>query len=370
MAIRIERYVQEHERSVRAFNARLAAGGAALSFPSRCSCTRFPGGRNQGLYQEMFVALDDGDTVRGGYFLKHQPFFLGGRRRSVAEYTFPLSEGVIDRHYGLLGVSMVLDAQKRESLLYGLGMGGEGHPSVRVMKGLGWSAMSVPFYFRVLRPYRFLRNIEHLRRKPFARHALDLAAFTGMGWAGVRAFDLLARDRTVRGVIYERVKGFGNWADEVWDSAHGVKGLVAVRNRRTLTLLYPPADPRYIVVRIASARGTAGWAVCLATQMRDSAYFGNMRVGTLVDVLARPADISRVVEAAGQELAQRGVDVIVSNQSHQGWREALKSAGYLPGPSNYILTCSPALTAVLGSFENGCGHCHINRGDGDGPIHL
>ena len=370
MTIRIERYGEGHERAVRAFNARLAAGGSPLSFPSRCSERRFPSGRNHGLYQEMFVALDDGDWVRGGYFLKHQPFLLGGRRRPVAEYTFPLSEGVIDRRYGLLGVSMVLDAQKRESLLYGLGMGGEGHPSVRVMKGLGWSVMPVPFYFRVLRPYRFLRNIEHFRRKPLIRHALDGAAFTGMGWVGVRALGLLARDPTIRHVSYKEVQGFGDWADEVWDGACGVKGLVAVRDQRTLTLLYPPEDPRYIVVRVAGARGTAGWAVCLATQMRANAYFGDMRVGTLVDGLARPADISRVVEAAGQALARRGVDLIVSNQSHRRWGEALKSAGYLPGPSNYILTCSPALAAALGPFEDGCGHCHLNRGDGDGPIHL
>ena len=370
MAITIEPYSTPHEPLVRDFNARLRAGGSELRFPAVSDSGEPEGRDDSASFREIFVALDGSGSVRGGYQFKHQPFMVAGQRRSVAEYTFPLSEGVIDRRYGLVGVSMILDAQKRKPLLYGLGMGGESQPSVRVMKAVGWSTVPIPFYFRVLRPYRFLRNIEYLRSGKPIRVALDLAAFSGLGWAALNVTCRMRRSGLPSTPAYEQITGFGNWADDVWEAGRDRRGLAAVRDRRCLPLIYPPQDARYIMLRVHGPRKTAGWVVCLATQMTGNPYFGDMHVGSIVDGMAMPGMVPLVIAAADRELARRGVDVIVSNQSHWRWCKALEAAGYLSGPSNYILSCSTPLTALLGSLQGVRPHCHINRGDGDGPIHL
>jgi len=109
-----------------------------------------------------------------------------------------------------------------------------------------------------------------------------------------------------------------------------------------------------------------GWAVALDTAMRDDKYFGDLRVGSIVDALARPEDARAVIGAAARALTGRGVDLIVSNQCHQAWQDALRRSGFLEGPSNFIFAASKKLAELTGRYEE----IHINRGDGDGPIHL
>ena len=67
-------------------------------------------------------------------------------------------------------------------------------------------------------------------------------------------------------------------------------------------------------------------------------------------------------------LEQRGVDLIVSNQLHAAWSRALLESGFRTGPSNYLFALSPALAEAAGGANHD--QFHINRGDGDGPIHL
>jgi hypothetical protein len=49
---------------------------------------------------------------------------------------------------------------------------------------------------------------------------------------------------------------------------------------------------------------------------------------------------------------------------------AFRRAGYLSGPSNYILALSPALTAAVRGEADGEARIHVTRGDADGRIHL
>jgi hypothetical protein len=329
-----------------------------------------PRGGHPDLYNEMFVVVDDGGAVRGGYILKHQAFMVAGQRRSVANYAFPLSEGVVDRRHGMVGVTMILDAQKRNPLLYGLGMGGLGHASVRVMRGVGWSACMVPFFFRVLHPARFLRNIAPLRRSRARRLLLDLAAFSGAGWLAVAASNALRRrSPRLTDVEVEAVPTFGPWADDVWASVERNEGLAAVRDRAVLDALYPRGC-RCIVLKVSRGGLPIGWAVCLATQMKRNDYFCDLRVGTIVDCLALPGTEALVAAAADRELARRGVDLVLSNQAAREWGAALTRLGYLEGPSNFALACSRKLVESLGPLEQVLARSHVNRGDGDGPIHL
>jgi hypothetical protein len=113
-----------------------------------------------------------------------------------------------------------------------------------------------------------------------------------------------------------------------------------------------------------------GWTVVLDTQMSGHKHFGNMRVGSIVDCLSHAEDAAEVVRCSSLFLEQRGVDLIVSNQASSVWGQALLAAGYLRGPSNFILALSPMLAARLKPLEGSRTSIHMTRGDGDGPINL
>lgn len=162
---------------------------------------------------------------------------------------------------------------------------------------------------------------------------------------------------------------FESWADEVWERRQGYS-LTAVRDRESLDILYPASDPRFLHLRVTEGKATVGWAVCLSTQMSGNAYFGELRVGSLVDCFAAPADAGQVVRAATHHLISTGADLIVTNQAHAAWCRALADAGYTAGPSNFLLALSRKLTQRLQPLAQHQEGFHITRGDGDGPIHL
>jgi hypothetical protein len=229
-----------------------------------------------------------------------------------------------------------------------------------MLKRLGWGMYAVPFYFKVVHPFRFLRHIRALRTSPLRRAALDAAAFTGAGWLGMRAFGL---GRRLPVTPCDLAPAFAPWADEVWERSRPAYALLAQRDAATLDRLYPPSDPRFLRVRAAG-----GWAVLLDTQMQNHKQFGDMRVGTIVDCLAPPESAGAIVRAAASLLERRGVDLIVSNQLHAAWSRALLASGFRTSASNYLLALSPAFAQAAGGANHD--QFHINRGDGDGPIHL
>jgi len=77
-----------------------------------------------------------------------------------------------------------------------------------------------------------------------------------------------------------------------------------------------------------------------------------------------------VMRAAADCLADRGVDLIICNQAHGAWTVALRTAGFLAGPSNFIFGTSKPLQAGLSPLEPALGRPYIMRGDGDGPVNL
>ena len=391
MSLEFVAYTPEAIPSVREFNRRLLDGGGLLAggaladqqFPETPDPGWMPG-------MELFLAVE-GSAVRGGYILRRQSFSVAGATLPAAHYRLPLSEGIVNRTYAMLGLRMVRDALSREPRLYALGMGGWDKPLPQMLKRLGWSSCAVPFYFKVLHPGRFLRHIEALRTSPLRRAALDVAAYTGASWVAMKTLVLF---RPLAGRLpvcpVDLAPGFAPWADEVWERSRPAYALIAQRDADTLERLYPASDPRFLRVRAAG-----GWAVLLDTQMQDHKQFGDMRVGTIVDCLAPLASAGAVIRAAAGLLEQRGVDLIVSNQLHGAWCAALVESGFRMGPSNYLLALSPALSEAAGGEKTrpqgvrptnpgattGLGtpgdtrqKCaspfQFNRGDGDGPIHL
>jgi hypothetical protein len=355
MALQILPYTPDRVPAVREFNQRLRAraGPAMENFPETPDPGWMPG-------MELFVAVEN-NVVRGGYILRHQSMLVSGEMLSVAHYRLPLSEGVIDRAYAMLGLRMVRDALARQPRLYAMGMGGWTKPLPQMLKRLGWRMCAVPFHFKVVHPYAFLRNIRALRTTALRRLALDAVAFTGMGWLGMKALGIARRRAPCE--FETALPSFSGWADDIWDLASAAYGLIALRDARTLDELYLPRDARFLRVRAAG-----GWALLLDTAMQAHKQFGNMRVGTIVDCLAPPEAAAGIIRAATVVLENRGVDLIVSNQLHAAWSRALLDAGFRLGPSNFLLAASPALAASAGTARDN--EFHINRGDGDGPIHL
>jgi hypothetical protein len=241
-------------------------------------------------------------------------------------------------------------------------MGGQDQPLPRMLRATGWMLAPVPFYFRVVHPSRFLRNIRAGRQIPWQALAMDLAAWSGIGVIGLR---LLHWGRTQRGYEHctvEEVEDLGAWADEIWEAAHSSYAMSAVRDGAALRSLYPPSNARFIRLEVRPA----GWAVVLDTVMRGDKYFGDLQVGTIADCMAKPEHAASVIRAARKYLARRGVDLIVSNQAHTAWAKALRANGFLEGPSNFLLGASQPLSTLASPLSE----MHMNRGDGDGPVNL
>lgn len=338
--IAIRPFTEEWTGAVRDFNARIA--GSGFDYPVVAA-------------PDHFLAVDDAQ-VRGGYILRRQRFWIHGEAREVAHYRLPVSEGIRDRTYATLGMQLIRHALKQEPLLYALGMGGFDHPLPRMLKALGWNLRAVPFLFKVNKAAGFLRNIQTLRKTPWRRVALDLAADSGLGGLG-----LWFLQRRLRGTPECEVMGsFVPWAEPVWTGSFAEYDAIASRDPVTLDAFYRDAA----VIRLKV--GTAGWAVVLDTQMRGDKYFGDMRLGSIADCLAGPLDAAEVMGAAVRFLEQRGVDLIVSNQLHPAWVAALRGCGFREGPSNFVFAVSKGLAELIPPGAE----VHVNRGDGDGPIHL
>jgi hypothetical protein len=370
MGLEIQPYAESLVPAVKAFNGRLRQAGVTWQFPE-APAPRPAADRPPGVWQEYFVAVDATD-VRGGYILKYQSLFFHGKGVPGAFCRLPLSEGIIDRRFGLLGVRIVHDALNRRSVLMSTGMGGAERPYAKLLRSLGWGLHPVPFWFRVVRPARFLRGIVYLRQRAVRRIALDLLATTGLGWIGLRAAQ--GRRRRVppaaEAIHTEVVSGFGPWADDLWLDCHDRYAMVAERDADVLTALYPEDSPRFLRLRVRLGEATVGWALVLDTAMSGHKQFGDLHVGSLADCLARPEHAHQVVHAATRFLEGRGVDLIVSNQCHRAWCDALRACGFLAGPSNFLLAASKDVVRLLEPFADNVHAVHCNRGDGDGPLHL
>jgi hypothetical protein len=367
--VEITPYTQDLEPLVKAFNLRLRnAGEKYWSFPES-HVPRFPNLPNTNPYQEFFLAWEHG-AVRGGYLLTHSRFAIQGETTWIAcGPQLNMSEGIVNRSYGMIGAGNVRDALKRQPLLYGLGMGGFEEPQARLLAAMKWTLRAVPFFFRVLHPSEFLANIAYLRTSRMAGFLLDALRYTGLGWLSMRVAQ--ARPQHLNSTTTaELCHRFGAWADMTWNRSKGRYSLVGLRDSETLNRLYPACDERFIRLRISREGRLLGWAVLLDTQMRGHKQFGNMRIGSIVDCLASPDDALSIVRCSSSLLEQRGVDMIVSNQTSLAWGKAFVAAGYLRGPSNFILALSPSLTSRLEPLDTFADRIHMNRGDGDGPINL
>jgi hypothetical protein len=369
MTFEIIPYTAEYESAVKEFNQRLLAAGTKSRFPESSIPKWLPNVESRKIFQEFYLCLER-DIVRGGYILKRQVFQLRGGRASIGNFQLPLSEGIIDRKFSMIGLTLLRDALKKEARLFSLGLGGYEEPLTKLLKSSGWEMASVPFHFKIISAYRFLRKIRFLRKTQLRRMALDLAAFTGVGWLAIKIAQM-RRNVSLSGEYHtDEVRSFQGWADKIWDTCRDNYLLQAVRDQETLQVLYAESDPRFHRLVVLQKENPVGWCVVMATHMKDHKHFGGLHVGTIVDLLCTPQSAGYLVRSSTELLRQLGCDLIVTNQSSAVLGAAFGKSGYLKGPSNFILAVSPELAKDVSPFESNLSKFHFNRGDGDGPIHL
>jgi hypothetical protein len=367
MGIQIVSYTPDHVESVRDFNRRLIAGGARRQFFEHSEVRWIPQRPGQKVWREFLLAVDEGSTVRGAYCLKPQEFLVSGQARQVASWHGPLSEGIVDKKYSTVGFRLIHDLLKREPLFFSWGAS---EPLPQIFRSMGWFSLETPFCLRILRPFRFLRRNRYLRDTLERRLALDALAYTGAGWAGIKAlqaglgwrFGRLSRARA------EEVPEFGSWADEVWKRSAGHYSLIAVRDADTMNILLPTdSELNAIRLRVIEGDQVIGWAVVLDNQLENDQRFGSMRVGTIVDFLAPPEDAHRVISAAFRFLEKRRVDMVCANLAHPDWIRGFAANGFVVLEKRRFFAISKALEKELEPIEANSSGIHITLMDGDGP---
>lgn len=364
----IREMLPEDAESIRQFNSRLEKAGIGFAFPFESAGLMQKEAGVDAPYQEAYV-LGDGSAVRGGYILKSEQLFAGAQTFPAGNYQLPLSEGIVDRKYAMVGVQLIKDALGRQSRLYCLGMGNTARPLPRLLSKLGWTVSKVPFLFRIENAGNFTKEIRWLRQRGRLRLLLNVARYSGTlaGFIGLaRLRRRVFGSRPAANVTFADVADFSQEIDELFFEVRDDYGLMCDRRAAALRARLPANDSRLLRIVLRKSGKVAGWVVVSISQLSSHTQFGNMKLGCLVDGLAAPADVGLLVGEACRRLENARCDLLVSNQTHPVWIAALRRRGFFRGPSNFILALSPMLAA----HQAGSAGTHFNRADGDGPINL
>ena len=373
MAIQVIPYTDEWVPAVLAFNDRMHAAGAHWGWYGAAKDAWLPQREGQKTWREHWLAIEDGEAVRGAYALKPHEWRIRGVPHCVVDWQGPVTEGLIDRRYNTLGLRLLREMLRKYPLLYSWGHGGLEQPMLLMLEKLGWLLHRTPFCVRILKPARFLRGNRYLRGTPARRLALDIAALSGVGPLAIHALHA-ARGFGARAAPRAEATAFDRfeaWADEVWERCAQDYALIAVRDASTMNALLPAgAWPPAQKLRVTHEGLTLGWVAVLDTKLKDDERFGSLRVGSIVDCLAAPADATAVIGAAFRFLQARGVDIVVSNQAHPAWLAAFATHGFLLLPDRRVFAASPALQKAALPFAETSRGLHLTNLDGHGPMGL
>jgi hypothetical protein len=367
MALQIQPFDVSRADGVKDFNRRLAAGGSTWQFPESPVPSWLARVDGSPVFQEFFVAAD-GPIVRGAYALQRRPARIGDEEQPIGAWYLPISEGSVDAKHALVATLLMRDALRREPLSYGLGMDGMDSQASKLAGAMRCERLLVPFFVRIERGGRFVREARYVRRNAALAAAFDVAAATGLAALGAALVRLaLRRGPGLGGASVETVAEFGAWADELWQRCRGRYSFVEVRDAATLARVYPTERPRFERLRISRGGQAIGWAVLQRAEVKNNPNFGSLHLGRITDSFAAPEDAGVVIRAAADTLGARGVDLMLSNQLHPAWCAALRRNAFLTGPSNYVFAPTAPLAARIRTLDPDYQRVHLNRGDGDGP---
>ena len=377
MKIRIVPHGLEFGGAVEAFNRRLREKGSQWGFYIQHECSWIPRREGKRVWRDFYLAVAEDGAVHGAFALKPQPWLIRGTEHTVADWQGPFSEGEVSPQYAALGLRMVREMQKKEPLVYSWGHGGRDVPILQLIRKMGWAVYGSPLLVHINHPFRFLRKNGALRRSAALRWLLDLAAFSGLGPLALSALmsaqGMVSRLRyrpTVSAlpVTVTEFDQFETWADELWNRCKSDYEALAVRDAGIMNTLLPVGGwPKAIKLKVEQGGQVIGWAVVMDTPMQGDGRFGDLRLGSVIDCLAATGHSFAVVRAAKNHLCDRGVDLIISNQTHPAWIQGFEGNGFLRFANMRFMACAPALSKALSPNDAARKGMHMTNLDGHGP---
>lgn len=372
MTIVVRRFQADDAPALERLNHRLAAAG----LPHRVDCDDLLGDEpsldNQPIITRLYVAAN-GQEIHGGVWLREQLFWSEGGPIRIGWVKYPVAESLVNRAAAGVPTSLLFTLLRQQPHLMALGMGGYEGPLARLLAAARWKGSAIPFFFRLLQPSRVLRQLSYARTTPVRRMIADVLANSGLGAIGyklVAGAHAFVRARPPGGYTSTVVDTFGTWADEFWLRSRDAYGFIAVRDSRVLNALYPEGLACLTRLRVQHGGRDAGWICARSIDAAGTWFertFGNLRLGILTDALALPMEATAVMEAGCRYLAEQGVDLIVTFQSHPAWCAAATSNGLLPGPSNCAFYRPPSIEHLITSAAAKNRHFYLTYSDGDGP---
>jgi hypothetical protein len=295
----------------------------------------------------MMIA-EDGREIRAAVLLYHSNIFIRGKKRDFCWLDMPISEGIIDRRYSLAIIQLIKAASRYESFLMSTGAGPVDKDAFRLLNKLGWIHHTVPFFFYPVKVTKFLLGLNYFKKYARLRYGALLGAYSGLG-AGVSGLFALRRRiaSSLSGYEYSVAPAFDDWADRIFEKSLPDYAVAMRSDATTLNILHSPDNhglTRLRVRRKEPERGVsqdAGWILVANKQMKNNHYFGDLKVGTLVDGFGRAANAPALVAAGIHHLVKKGADIIVANFSHSAWVDACRRSGMFAGPDSYYHFVSP-----------------------------
>jgi hypothetical protein len=378
MEIKFSSFDSSDILAVNRFNQRFDDADGYFSFSESEISRIFKKNEFTKLFFEFYIAKDKDGEVRGGYYFKNQEYYLNKETIEIVFMQLPLSEGIINKNYKQVGPMIFEDMEERRNLVFVLGMGGFQYPLPKRLKKNGWFMYLVPFYFFINKPNAFLNDFEYLNtiKKSFSKKILInivkvlglLHVFAFLSATYTAIYKLL-KYKKYNGVNVEIIEEFSAFTDELWEKNKFFYSIIAKRDQHVLNQLYPKTSNKFHKLKITKKGVCIGWVVLLCTKMENDKYFGNLKLGTLIDAFSKPDDAELLINQSVRYLKKINADLIVVNHTNISWGNHFKKNGFIKGPSNFIFGISKRIKEYYKDkidFETS----FLMRGDGDGPINL
>ena len=347
------------------FNKELHSHGFSFNLPQH---NEKLSNKNNFIFERRFILTENNNIIRAGYNLKYQWFKVNEELLQLGYYYNPVTAGLFNKKYNICGILLLNDANKKKSDLFSLGMGGYSEPLPKLLKSMSWNLEKIPFFFKILDPNAFLKNIMYLKNTKIKSIILEILTISGLGWLGIRFINLinyiLNFSMKKKEISSEEIKIADESFDEIWENGKSHSSFIAVRNAKYLNELY--SSERFIKLKFSHNDKIIGWSISLCTKLNNHKQFGNMKLGSIVDCFSLKSYEIEIIDITSQILKKKGSNLIVSNQSHDYWQNAFRKNKFLRGVSNFVFASSKSLNNKI-KIKN---FMHITRGDGDGPINL
>ena len=253
---------------------------------------------------------------------------------------------------------------------------------LRIFKGLGWKHLGlIPQYVRILHPSRLLNNLQIKRmsflsshRRALGRYVRSIAGHPVTRWAVAGAYSaglniwLAANQLRLKrghGDVLEE-KEFDPGYDELWKRVGPKFEALIVRDRAYLVFRYGRQMHKYRLLACRQNDCLLGYCILKIKSFSKDARMGNARIGTIVDCLFDPSDLTALqslIDGAVRLCETEGVEAIFCTASYLPLQRRLAVNGFIKLPGNLNFAYRDRLNTL--STEVPLDSWHLMRGDSD-----